>query len=108
MNQSLFDEVVGCIQKACEGAVGEVHLESRLREDLGMDSLNLVLLQVELESVFGFTFDPLEEDLPNCWVCVQLCEGQNRCVTITAESIRSCAVSWRRSIREERRFQEGI
>ena len=35
MNQSLFDEVVGCIQKACEGAVGEVHLESRLREDLG-------------------------------------------------------------------------
>ena len=62
MNQSLFDEVVFCIQKACEGAVGEVHLESRLREDLGMDSLNLVLLQVELESVFGFTFDPLDDD----------------------------------------------
>ena len=27
-----------------------------------MESLQLVLLQVELESVFGFTFDPLDDD----------------------------------------------
>ena len=62
LDQKLFNEVVGCIRTACEGTVGEVRPESRLREDLNMESLQLVLLQVELESVFGFTFDPLDDD----------------------------------------------
>ena len=53
--------------------MGEVHLESRLREDLGMDSLNLVLLQVELESVFGFTFDPLDDDFRRSSKLLGLC-----------------------------------
>lgn len=62
MDQKLFDKVVGCIRSACEGNLGEVRLESRLREDLDMGSLQLVLLQVELESTFSFTFDPLGDD----------------------------------------------
>lgn len=62
MDQKLFNKVVVCIQTAREGAVGEVRPGSRLREDLNMESLQLVLLQVELESVFGFTFDPLDDD----------------------------------------------
>lgn len=62
MDQELFNKVVGCIQTACEGTAGEVRPESRLREDLDMESLQLVLLQVELESAFGFTFDPLDDD----------------------------------------------
>lgn len=62
MDQNLFNKVVGCIQTACEGHVGEVRPEKRLQEDLNMESLQLVLLQVELEIAFGFTFDPLEDD----------------------------------------------
>lgn len=35
----------------------------RLREDLFLDSLNLVTLVVSLEDTFGITFDPLQDDL---------------------------------------------
>lgn len=62
MDHHLFNKIVRCIQTACEGTAGEVRAESRLREDLDMESLQLVLLQVELESEFGFTFDPLDDD----------------------------------------------
>lgn len=62
MDQNLFDRVADCIRTACEGTAGEVRPESRLQEDLGMESLQLVLLQVELEAAFGFTFDPLDDD----------------------------------------------
>lgn len=62
MDQNLFNKIVRCIQTACEGTAGEVRPESRLQEDLDMESLQLVLLQVELETEFGFTFDPLDDD----------------------------------------------
>lgn len=62
MDQKLFNKVVSCIQAACEGNVGEVRPESRLQEDLDMESLQLIMLQVELESAFHFTFDPLDDD----------------------------------------------
>lgn len=62
MDQGLLDRVADCIESACEGSVSGMRPESRLREDLHMESLQLVLLQVELESAFGFTFDPLDDD----------------------------------------------
>jgi acyl carrier protein len=40
---------------------------SRLREDLGMDSIALVDLMVELEGVFDIWFDPLNPQLPKAF-----------------------------------------
>ena len=35
----------------------EITLDSRLQEDLGLDSLHMVLLLLELEDCFGFKLD---------------------------------------------------
>ena len=75
MDRDLFDRIVDCIQTACEGAAGEVRPESRLQENLGMESLQLVLLQVELEAAFGFTFDPLEDDFRQIFRTVESVYG---------------------------------
>lgn len=41
----------------------EMRDPSRLHEDLGLDSVSLVTLQVEVEDLFGIRFDPMETDL---------------------------------------------
>lgn len=71
MDQNLFNKIARCIQAACEGTAGEVRPESRLQEDLDMESLQLVLLQVELEAEFGFTFDPLDDDFRQIFQTVE-------------------------------------
>jgi len=40
-----------------------ITLESRLREDLELDSLAMVNLQVAIEDEFDIRFDPVETDL---------------------------------------------
>lgn len=62
MNQDYYNRVLECICRACEGIPEKINPNSLLQEDLGMESLQLVLLQVELENEFGFTFDPIDDN----------------------------------------------
>lgn len=41
-----------------------------LRDELGFDSLALVVLQIEIEDAFGIRFDPAEEDLQQVFFSV--------------------------------------
>lgn len=62
MNNVLYERVVRCIEKSMENADGEVTVDSRLQEDLGMTSLELVMLQIALEEEFLIAFDPINDD----------------------------------------------
>lgn len=43
------------------GFYGELAAEQRLVEDLGLDSLKLLILAAEIENEFRIAFDPAEE-----------------------------------------------
>lgn len=47
-----------------------VTLQSRLREDLELDSLAIVNLQVQIEDEFGIKFDPIDTDLADVFETV--------------------------------------
>ena len=61
MSKEIYKKVVRCIEDACEREVADIMPSSRLREDLQMDSLQMILFQVRLEEEFLFSFDPMEE-----------------------------------------------
>ena len=61
MSKEIYKRVVRCIEDACEREVADIMHSSRLREDLQMDSLQMILFQVRLEEEFLFSFDPMEE-----------------------------------------------
>lgn len=62
MNDLLLERVVRCVEGSIEHAVAEITAESRLQEDLGMTSLELVMLQIALEEEFLISFDPINDD----------------------------------------------
>ena len=43
--------------------ISKISLDNSLRDDLKLDSINLVNLQVEIEDCFNIRFNPLETDL---------------------------------------------
>lgn len=47
-----------------------IHLSDRLREDLRLDSVNIVHLQVEIEDTFDIRFDPGTMDLASIFMTV--------------------------------------
>lgn len=61
--QKIFFELFG---------INILSLESneRLREDLGLDSINLVNLQVEIEDRFSIYFDPLSMDISKIFATI--------------------------------------
>lgn len=59
---NIEERVLNCLNKVLSTAVDTLEPERKLREDLGMDSLALVMFQVEIEEEFRFTFDPIEDD----------------------------------------------
>ena len=61
MSEEIYKKVVRCIEDACEREFADIMPSSRLREDLQMDSLQIILFQVRLEDEFLFSFDPMEE-----------------------------------------------
>lgn len=61
MNEMTYNKLIKCIKKVCGNELDEINAGSRLQEDLGMGSLQLVMLEVELEEAFCFTFDPLDD-----------------------------------------------
>lgn len=62
MDQTLFDQIADHIRAECDRPNADIQPATRLQEDLGMESLQLVMLQVALEDTFRFTFDPLRDD----------------------------------------------
>lgn len=41
--------------------------ETHLENDLGMDSLEMVSLQLAIEDAYGFEFNPAEDDFDDCF-----------------------------------------
>lgn len=70
MSEEIYKKVVRCIEDACEREFADITPSSRLREDLQMDSLQMVLFQVRLEDEFLFSFDPMEE-MAKIFFCVE-------------------------------------
>lgn len=62
MNNELTEKIKECIETAMEQEVPTLFPEMLLSRDLGMESIHIVTLQVELEETFGIQFDPLEDD----------------------------------------------
>ena len=61
MNEEIYEKVIACIEDACEMEFTDITASSRLREDLQMDSLKMIMFQIRLEDEFAFSFDPMEE-----------------------------------------------
>ena len=40
---------------------------THLENDLGMDSLEMVSLQLAIEDTYGFEFDPIEDNFDDCF-----------------------------------------
>jgi acyl carrier protein len=71
---SVLESLYGLVRQVLHDAslaTDEIKPESRLREDLGMDSVSLVDLMVELESLFDIWFDPLDPQLSRAFQSVQ-------------------------------------
>lgn len=62
MGSDLEKRISDCVQTVLGHPLKESGPHVRLQEDLEMESLQLVELQVELETVFSITFDPIEDD----------------------------------------------
>ncbi len=62
MKSELEKRILKCLNNVLSIPVDTLELERNLREDFGMDSLILVVFQVEIEEEFRFTFDPIEDD----------------------------------------------
>lgn len=62
MKTELEKRVLKCLNKAISAQMETLDPETELRAGLEMDSLHMVLLQVEIEEEFRFTFDPIEDD----------------------------------------------
>lgn len=88
--KKLFHAVVDVINQTCEDDMAaccpetEITRDTDLKLDLGLDSIGLVVLQVNLENQFGIQFDPLEDDFDEIfyrvqdvyrYVCRKLTEG---------------------------------
>lgn len=62
MKTELEKRVLKCMNEALSDSLETIKPETDLRDDLEMDSMDLVILQVELEQEFQFNFDPIEDD----------------------------------------------
>lgn len=62
METELKKRVLGCLNKVLPVPVEALEPEMNLRDGLEMDSMAIVMLQVEIEEEFQFTFDPIEDD----------------------------------------------
>lgn len=73
MKSELEKRILKCLNNVLSTQVDTLEPERRLREDFGMDSLALVVFQVEIEEEFRFTFDPIEDDFEKSLKLVEVC-----------------------------------
>ena len=50
-------EILGVVNPAID--TSDISMETKLFDDLGLDSLNMMLLAVQVEDEFGFRFDDM-------------------------------------------------
>lgn len=62
LSTELEKRVLKCLNKVIVAPVEALDFETSLRAGLELDSLKMVMLQVEIEEEFRFTFDPIEDD----------------------------------------------
>lgn len=79
MKIQILEETVSVIREVLrrqqKESAGEMPASALLRDDLGLDSIDLVILQVELEDRFQIRFDPLEDDFSRLFYSIgSLCE----------------------------------
>lgn len=55
--------VTDIVLREFPATVGSLSVEASLRDDLGLDSMDIVRLQVVIEDEFNFRFDPGSHDL---------------------------------------------
>ena len=48
-----------------------VSVETRIQDELGFDSVMLIILQINIEDVFGIRFNPVEENLQEIFISVR-------------------------------------
>jgi len=73
------DIVKAVFEKNHKGLQCVITEDSMLRDDIGLDSIDLSILQIELEDNFGIRFDPFEDDFTEIFLCVrQLCRTLER------------------------------
>ena len=70
MEQSIYDKVIECIKKVMEDKEQNILPESRLQDDLLMESIHILMLQVALEETFYFQFDPMEDNFRQIFATV--------------------------------------
>lgn len=58
----LEERILNCLNKVISTSIDILEPEKKLREDFGMDSVDLVMFQVEIEEEFRFEFDPIKDD----------------------------------------------
>lgn len=77
-------EIWGKLQQMILGIAGDdtivIEQDTKLIEDCGFDSLNIMDLLTEIENVFGVDFMDLENFEEKFNVCSQLCEGIEKLV----------------------------
>lgn len=62
MRTILEKRVLKCLNKVLSTPVEALAPETNLRFGLELDSLNIVMLQVEIEEEFRLAFDPINDD----------------------------------------------
>ncbi len=62
MKTELEKRMLECLSRVCSTSLESLEPEINLRDGLELDSLAIVMLQVEIEEEFRFTFDPIEDD----------------------------------------------
>ena len=71
MEQKIYNKVVNCIKSVMKNKEQEIRPESRLQEDLLLESIHILMLQVALEEVFYFQFDPMEDNFRQIFATVK-------------------------------------
>ncbi len=62
MNKELEKRILKCLNKVRSVPAEIMGPDVNLRDDLEMDSLDMVMFQVEIEDEFRIVFDPIEDD----------------------------------------------
>lgn len=71
MEGNIYEKVVTCIKNVMGNEDLIIQPESRLQEDLSLESIHILMLQVALEETFCFRFDPMEDNFRQIFACVK-------------------------------------
>lgn len=79
MRDEILDGVQGIIEEMLQENYRDfdqqITEDMRLREDIGLDSIDLVVLQVEIEDQWDIRFNPLDDDFLEIFDSINsLCE----------------------------------